>query len=74
MKRIAADITQDQKTGAAYYENTITMPPEEAARLNGLKLVRGMPVEGFIKTQDRSVISYLMKPLSDHIERAFRER
>jgi len=74
VKRIAADITQDQKTGAAYYDVRIAMPPDEVARLNGLKLVPGMPVEGFIKTHDRSVISYLLKPLSDQIEKAFRER
>ena len=33
----------------------------------------GMPVEAFVKTQDRTVISFLVKPLSDQIARAFRE-
>lgn len=75
VKRIAADITQDQKTGIAYYDVRISMPQEELARLGGgLTLVPGMPVEGFIKTRERSVISYLLKPLSDQIEKAFRER
>jgi HlyD family secretion protein len=74
VKRIAADITQDQKTGIAYYDVRISLPQEELARLGGLKLVPGMPVEGFIKTYERSVISYLLKPLSDQIEKAFRER
>jgi HlyD family secretion protein len=32
-----------------------------------------MPVESFIKTADRTVISYLVKPLQDQISRAFRE-
>jgi len=36
--------------------------------------VPGMPVEAFIKTADRKVLTYLMKPLSDQINRAFRER
>jgi len=35
--------------------------------------VPGMPVEAFVKTGDRTVMSYLMKPLSDQINRAFRE-
>jgi HlyD family secretion protein len=32
-----------------------------------------MPVEAFVKTGDRTIMSYLMKPLSDQINRAFRE-
>jgi HlyD family secretion protein len=32
-----------------------------------------MPVEAFVKTGDRTVLSYLMKPLSDQMNRAFRE-
>jgi membrane fusion protein, type I secretion system len=43
------------------------------ARLGNVKLVPGMPVEAFVKTGDRTVISYLVKPLSDQIDRAFRE-
>jgi HlyD family secretion protein len=34
----------------------------------------GMPVEAFIKTGDRTVGSYLTKPLFDQVARAFRER
>ena len=49
------------------------MPPEQVARLGEVKLVPGMPVEAFVKTGDRTVMSYLMKPLSDQINRAFRE-
>jgi HlyD family secretion protein len=33
-----------------------------------------MPVEAFIRTHDRTVVSYLMKPLNDQIMKAFRER
>ena len=49
------------------------MPADEVARLGNVKLVPGMPVEAFVKTGDRTVMSYLMKPLSDQINRAFRE-
>jgi hypothetical protein len=34
----------------------------------------GMPAEVFIKTDERTVLSYLMKPLRDQMERALRER
>ena len=49
------------------------MQVEEVTRLGAVSLVPGMPVEVFIKTGDRKVISYLVKPLSDQISRAFRE-
>jgi HlyD family secretion protein len=49
------------------------MPPEEVARLGNVRLVPGMPVEAFVKTGERTVMSYLMKPLSDQVNRAFRE-
>src|SRR5262245_8341317 len=71
---ISGDITQDQRSGASYYVVRISMPDEEVARLHGLKLVAGMPVEAFIQTGDRTVISYLVKPLHDQIMKAFRER
>jgi HlyD family secretion protein len=36
--------------------------------------VPGMPVEAFIRTADRTVFSYLTKPLVDQARRAFREK
>jgi hypothetical protein len=44
-----------------------------ACRLGGFKLIPGMPVEVFVKT-DRAVMSCVVKPLSDQIAKAFRER
>jgi HlyD family secretion protein len=72
--KISADITQDQKTGASFYTLRITMSPTEVGRLNGLKLIPGMPVETFVQTGERTVMSYLVKPLHDQIMKAFRER
>jgi HlyD family secretion protein len=72
--RVSADITFDQRTGANYYTVRVAVSGEEIARLGDVKLVPGMPVEAFIKTGDRRVISYLAKPLSDQVMRAFRER
>jgi HlyD family secretion protein len=73
VKRISADITTDQRTGVSYYTIRIAMPPSEIARLGDVKFVPGMPVEAFVQTGQRTVISYLMKPLSDQIGRTFRE-
>ena len=73
VSQISADITTDQRTNQSYYTIRIAMPPEQVARLGNVKLVPGMPVEAFVKTDDRTVMSYLVKPLSDQINRAFRE-
>lgn len=74
VSRISADITTDQRTGIGYYTIRIALPADEVAKLGDVKLVPGMPVEAFVQTGDRTVISYLMKPMSDHFSRAFREK
>ena len=57
-----------------YLPQDVELLDGKIARLNGLRLVAGMPVEAFIQTGDRTVISYLVKPLHDQIVKAFRER
>jgi HlyD family secretion protein len=52
----------------------IGLPPAEVAKLGDVKLVPGMPVETFMQTGPRTVMSYLAKPLYDQISRAFREK
>ena len=72
--RVSADVTTDQRTGQSYYTIRVSMPPEEVARLGDNKIIPGMPVESFVQTGDRTMMSYLMKPLSDQFMRAFREK
>ena len=72
--RLSPDVTTDQRTGQSYYTIRVSMPPEEIARLGDVKLIPGMPVEAFVQTGDRTMLSYLIKPLSDQLMRTFRER
>jgi membrane fusion protein, type I secretion system len=71
---VSADVNEDQKTGARYYTVRIAVPESEVARLEGLKLVPGMPAEVFIQTTPRTVLSYFVRPLQDQLSRAFREK
>src|SRR5437868_4324653 len=71
---VSGDVTQDQRTGASYYTVRIAVPPSEIARLEAVKLVPGMPVEVFIQTTVRTVVSYFVRPFQDQIARAFREK
>jgi HlyD family secretion protein len=72
--RVAADTSADQRTGQTYYVVRIAMTPDEIARLGNVRLTPGMPVEAFIQTGQRTMLSYLIKPLHDQLMRAFRER
>lgn len=72
--RVSADITQDPKTGQSFYTIRIALAEAELQRLGAVKLVPGMPVETFIQTDERTVLSYLLKPVHDQVVRAFRER
>ncbi len=70
---VSADRLEDQVSGMAYYQAIIEIPKDQLDRLNGLALLPGMPVEGFIKTGERTALSYLVKPLTDQLQHAFRE-
>ena len=70
--RIAADTTTDPRTGQSYYLVRIAMTGDEIKRLGDVKLTPGMPVEAFIETSERTMLSYLVKPLHDQLMRSFR--
>jgi len=70
---IAPDLVTDQRTGMTYYPLRIKPKADSLAGLKGLTLYPGMPAEVFIKIADRTVISYLAKPLTEQIQHTFRE-
>ncbi len=72
--RVSPDVTTDQRTGQSYYTIRVSLPAQEVARLGDVRLIPGMPVEAFVQTGDRTMLSYLIKPLSDQLMRTFRER
>lgn len=72
--RVSADTSSDQRTGQTYYTVRVAMPADEVAKLGEVRIVPGMPVETFIQTGDRTMISYLTKPLHDQLMRMFREK
>jgi HlyD family secretion protein len=73
LDRVSADALLDEATRAPYYRAEVSIPVEEIQKLGNLALVPGMPVEVYIQTGDRSPMAYLMKPLADYFNRAFRE-
>lgn len=72
--RVAGDLTRESQSGLSYYSAGIVIGNQELAKLQSFKLVPGMPAEVFIKTGTRTLVSYLLKPLTDQMERAAREQ
>lgn len=74
VKLISADAFQDENTRQSYYRAEIVLSEGEQARLPAdTTLLPGMPVEAFIRTEDRTPLAYLVKPLTDYFTKAFRE-
>lgn len=74
VSRIGADVSRDDKSAPTYFLVRIAIAPSELKKLATTHLLPGMPVEVFIPTSERTVLSYLMKPLADQVHRAFREK
>jgi len=71
---ISADRKLDETNGAPYYDVQILLSDSERARLGAdNRLVPGMPAEIYIRTESRSPLSYMLKPLTDNFARAFKE-
>ena len=73
VERISADAMIDEATRAPYYRVELSVSPEEIAKIGDLSVVPGMPVEVYMKTGDRTPLAYLVKPLADYFNKAFRE-
>ena len=73
LKRVSADLIKDVEAQQAYFIARVAINDEKACLRGARRLLPGMPAEVHIQTGERSVWSYLVKPLSDQFSRAFRE-
>lgn len=73
VKTVAADLVNNPQTGERWYTVRIQIKPEELAKLGNLSLLLGMPVEAYIKTSERTALSYLINPLADQVNKSTRE-
>jgi HlyD family secretion protein len=73
VSRVSADVTHDERAGYSYYTITVDLPRSEIERLGNLQLQAGMQAEVFVQTTDRTPLQYLIKPLKEQFDRAFRE-
>lgn len=71
--QVSADALVDQATGAPYYLVQIAVDAAALEELGSDKLVPGMPVDVFLRTGERTPLSYLAKPFTDYFAKAMRE-
>ena len=63
----------DPQTRASYYRVTLAVTPAELRRLGAFEVLPGMPIDAYLKTGARTVLSYLLAPMTHQLMRAFRE-
>ena len=70
---VSPDAVVDPRSGRSFYRVDLDVPPAELARLGDQVLVPGMPISAYLATSDRSVLAYLLHPLTSQLDLAFRE-
>lgn len=73
VRTVSPDVITDPRNGKGYYNVSLSLEPDAHTQLAMLDIVSGMPVEAFLETGDRSVLSYLLHPLKSHLRKALRE-
>lgn len=70
---VSADRLVDEKTGMPYYKLKAVVTPDGMKKLRELKVLAGMPVEIFVKTGERTMMNYLLKPIIDRAHTSMSE-
>ncbi|TWG60607.1 MULTISPECIES: HlyD family type I secretion periplasmic adaptor subunit [unclassified Aminobacter] len=73
---VSADALQDERANGPgeVYVARISLPGEELSKIPGFSPMPGMPAEIMIQTAERTFFSYLVKPITDSMSRAFTEK
>jgi HlyD family secretion protein len=70
---VSPDAFSDERLQQSYYRAELTLSDEAISALADRQLLPGMPVEVFIRTQDRTPLDYLTRPMTEYFARAFRD-
>ncbi|KMK83157.1 HlyD family type I secretion membrane fusion protein [Pectobacterium brasiliense ICMP 19477] len=70
---LSADRLLDERDGSPYYSLRVQVGEAGKRALEGLEVKPGMPVQGFVRTGERSFVNYLFKPLMDRLHLALTE-
>jgi len=72
--QISPDVFVDEASRGSFYRAEIQLKAHEIEKLPAnLVLIPGMPVEAFLRTEERTPLAYLLRPFTDYFAKAFRE-
>jgi HlyD family type I secretion membrane fusion protein len=71
--QVSPDVILDERSERGYFAARVGIDRDELAKLEGVRLSPGMPIEVFIRTGERSLLDYIVQPIGDSLRRAFRE-
>jgi membrane fusion protein, protease secretion system len=71
--QVSADRFVDEDTGQPYYKLKAQVAPEGMKMVSDLQIRPGMPVELFVKTGERTMMNYILKPILDHLKMSMTE-
>lgn len=71
--KVSPDTSMDEHTGELYYAVTITLADEELAKVSHLEVIPGLPVSTMLTTSERSILNYVIKPITSRMFLAFRD-
>lgn len=72
--RVGADVVREQQTGLSFYLIRIGVPKKELEKITPHQIFAGMQADAYLKTEDRTALDFLIRPINDHLHKAFRER
>jgi protease secretion system membrane fusion protein len=75
VETVSADRAVDEKTGQPYYKVRVKVTPQGTKMIaeHHLNIIPGMPAELFVKTGERTMMNYLLKPLFDRAKSSLSE-
>jgi len=72
---VSADRFVDERTGIGFYKARVKIDKEMMSNLNKkIELYPGMPASVMIVTGSKTLLSYLLDPITDNFSKAFREQ
>ena len=74
VRSVSGDRVVDERAQAEYFLVQINIEPEELEKLGGQRILAGMPTEVVLPTGERTLINYLISPLTDALRRGLLER
>jgi len=70
---VSADMLTEQQTGAAYFLARVAVTPEGMKKLGTRQLQPGMQAEVVFKTGERTMLTYLLYPLTKRLAASMKE-